>query len=91
MFRLHEIQDRDLIDWLNSLRKGERSFFIRQALRKALKEMEMDLKPIRSLTNIQTKKIIKTVPMNSPTLSEMESLNLDETEMKLDRLANIFD
>lgn len=36
-FRLKPERDNDLIDWLNSLGEGERSFFIRQALRQALK------------------------------------------------------
>jgi hypothetical protein len=39
-FRLKPERDSDLIAWLNSLGEGERSCFIRQALRKALGQKE---------------------------------------------------
>ena len=34
-----------MINWLNSPGKGERSFFIRQALRKAIMEVKEDKRP----------------------------------------------
>lgn len=42
-FRLDEERDKDLINWLEGLGKGERSFYIRQALRQALRDREEDL------------------------------------------------
>jgi hypothetical protein len=98
-FRLRPDRDEDLIAWLDSLGEGERSFFIRQALRKALNERDnlpgkvIALpKPDRSLTSPPGAS--ETVKINNPHHEGERSGEVpedsDEIETRLDRFASIF-
>lgn len=80
MFRLNEDQDKDLGDWLDSLRKGERSFWIREALRKAL----VEIKPVGKPNQVDARRIPK---IKGPSLTIPGS---EKAEVKLDKLANQF-
>jgi hypothetical protein len=42
-FRLREGRDDDLIQWLDGLPEGERSFYLRQALRKGLGPVDLEI------------------------------------------------
>lgn len=90
-FRLKPERDSDLIEWLNSLGEGERSCFIRHALRKTLKLKEEAM--------INNDKEIS----NSSQLASPESLSIDlipqdinidqdnqDFESKLNKLTKLF-
>ena len=75
-FRLKTGRDEDLISWLKGMGDGERSFFIRQTLRRGLDE------PVRAAPRIQ---FAEPLPRQ-----EIPEIADDDIESRLDRLAGGF-
>lgn len=83
-FRLMPGRDDDLIQWLETLGEGERSFYIRQILRRGLAG------PVAPTI---ASRVPIAVPEDPPQLVKqeiMETVPNDDIEAKLDRLAEIF-
>ena len=90
-FRLKPDRDQELISWLESLGEGERSFFIREALRKALLQenrmVTIDLhrnEPFIEANHQTPKVFLEVSAANEKTQSP------DDLDSKLDNLANTF-
>lgn len=83
-FRLMPGRDDDLIEWLESLGKGEISFYIRQVLRRGL---------AGPVTPTIASRVPIAVPEDPPQLVKqeiMETASNDDIEARLDRLAESF-
>jgi hypothetical protein len=93
-FRLKPERDSDLIEWLNSLGEGERSCFIRHALRKALRQKE-DVSFVhqeKEKDNLYLKQSSdsSTLPNSNAAKDTNTDLNTLSIENKLDQLTNVF-
>jgi hypothetical protein len=97
-FRLREGRDDDLIQWLDGLPEGERSFYLRQALRKGLGQDGLELS-----LEVKAPKPEQSKPTRKPDISKQQpepilapclqpetpcQNNLDNT--KLDKLLSQF-
>ena len=69
-FRLKDDRDDDLLQWFNALGEGERSFFIRQALR-------------RGLGSREEKVSIPIIKREMPKLPKEEVVTAEEAENRL--------
>jgi hypothetical protein len=74
-FRLKDDRDEDLLRWLNALGEGERSFFIRQALRRGLGRKE-------------EKVSVPIIKGEMPKLPKEEVVTAEEAESRLASLIN---
>jgi hypothetical protein len=74
-FRLKDNRDEDLLQWFNALGEGERSFFIRQALR-------------RGLSSREEKVSIPIIKGEMPKLPKEEPVTAEEAESRLSSLIN---
>lgn len=87
-FRLKPERDSDLINWLDSLGEGERSFFIRQALRQALQPQREG-----RVTLPKQDILIPAFPVSVNQLSDNPvtgTENENDIEEQLDKLTDIF-
>jgi hypothetical protein len=84
-FRLKKGRDRDLIAWLENFGEGERSFYIRQALRAGIAAQGGPVAAQQAAPVIQQ-------PVESPGKDEPEkqALTKEEAESKLNDLVNNF-
>ncbi len=84
-FRLKKGRDRDLITWLESFGEGERSFYIRQALRAGIAAQSGQVATPQQVTVIQQ-------PVKPPSKAEPKKqvLTKEEAENKLNDLVNNF-
>jgi hypothetical protein len=91
-FRLKPERDSDLIDWLNSLGEGERSCFIRQALRKALRQKGEMLFRYNEKENLNAKQLPDSFPLSNNISNQNKDTdsNAISIESKLDQLTNAF-
>jgi len=79
-FRLKEGRDQDLIAWLESFGEGERSTFLRQALRTGIQAMASKV----------DKEIINKPVRKVPKIIEPVKISKEEAESKLNNLVNNF-
>jgi hypothetical protein len=86
-FRLKPDRDADLIVWLDSLGDGERSCFIRNALRRSLKEPQFSQAP----NPIPLKQSTPSPPtLSNENISSTECIAESDFTAKLDQLAQCF-
>jgi len=86
-FRLKPERDQALINWLNSLGEGERSFLIRQALRHAINNQI----PISQIEKIPINyKPEPNIIVDNALIPE-QSLDKPEIETKVDKFLKSFD
>lgn len=87
-FRLKPERDDELISWLEDMGEGERSFFIREALRKAILQ-ESGVPKFNSQRTETVSKPFPAIPqpVNEATADEPQQ---EDLENKLDNLTNLF-
>lgn len=86
-FRLKKGRDRDLITWLESFGEGERSFYIRQALRAGIATAQGGQAAMQ-----QAAPVIEKPAAEAPSKPEPKKpvLTKEEAESKLNDLVNNF-
>lgn len=88
-FRLMPGRDDDLIQWLETLGEGERSFYIRQILRRGLAGPVTPALSIPSRAPVAASKK-QPQPIVQETVEVAPDTMADDIEARLDRLANSF-
>lgn len=90
-FRLKPGRDQDLITWLDSLGEGERSFFIRNTLRKAItgngQVVEFINKPQMDFKKVSTESV-QTV--NSAYMENENGVDKTSVEHRFEKLMDSF-
>jgi len=76
-FRLKDERDEDLLMWFKNLGEGERSFYIRQAIR-------------RGLNNSVESTTVSVMNNHPESLINPEPVSAGEAESRLSNLLNIF-
>jgi hypothetical protein len=89
-FQLKPERDSDLIAWLNSLGEGERSCFIRHALRKTLNLKEEAIINNKAIPNASLLTSTKSLSIDSSSQGINTDQNDPGIENKLNQLAKIF-
>ena len=85
-FKLRPTRDMDLIKWLNSLPKGDVSYFIRQTLRQGLAFQKPEA---TGGPRIDFKKAGNVITPTTPEKAVFDTIP-EDLEEKLDRLADNF-
>lgn len=73
MFRLKPGRDDELIQWLESLGKGERSCFIRKALREAVERKPAETTKVKQTVKAAKPKHNKVILTSSPLNTDLKS------------------